>query len=489
MMESFFHIDDRKVIESAVLQIAGARCALRTNSKVLLRTVERWRTIETPHSPHAFQLNVFVREELDEVPSEPHFRGVSHVVFASWRGACFAVFDLLRCEITAAISRRCADDTTFWNGHFLPITLGVLGPAINAVPVHCACLHGDGTGLLIAGESGAGKSTMAVALAMRGMSLISDDWTYVSAERSGPLSAHGVHAPVKLLPDALAHFPSLRSFDTTIALNGELSYEVDPAEAFRVTVKSACQPTVLVFLRRIESGPARLSRMDARVALRYLINSSERLPGELHQAHANRQRVFEMLSSLPCYLFQYSGSPHSGAAALHGALADLTTARSNNVFSEEGSSFSIQVPPPPDLLQRFVARPFRGTTAIGHTRLALETNDAGLLRALGTADKRRSCADHATWKCTVVVDGTPDDVPRRLREPIRKEDVMVVNAGDVIAVRHEARTFICVDTMRRELLIFVDPALSLQTFADLVRTIVHDCVSATTSASEWATAL
>jgi hypothetical protein len=147
MISGLFCADGNWFSESAILRIAGACCFVRTNSRALLGTIGRWRSTDEQDSPRAFRLNVTVRDECDAVPSEPYFRGLRHIVFASWRDGCFAVFDLLRREITATVSRRCAEDSIFWNAHFLPIALGVLGPAINAVPVHCACLDADGIGL------------------------------------------------------------------------------------------------------------------------------------------------------------------------------------------------------------------------------------------------------------------------------------------------------------------------------------------------------
>ena len=60
----------------------------------------------------------------------------------------------------------------------------------------------------LCGPPGAGKSTLSVALARCGLSLVSDDWTYISEEADG-LIAQGINAPVKLLPDAVQYFPEL----------------------------------------------------------------------------------------------------------------------------------------------------------------------------------------------------------------------------------------------------------------------------------------
>src|SRR5258705_1704626 len=125
-------------------------------------------------------MRVVVDESSDEAVGEPNFRGLHHVVMASFGRSNVFVFDILRRTLSATVSVAVARDDRFWKEKLIPITLGVLGSAMGLVPVHCACLELDGEGLLIAGASGAGKSTLSVALSEAGFNYVSDDWTYMS---------------------------------------------------------------------------------------------------------------------------------------------------------------------------------------------------------------------------------------------------------------------------------------------------------------------
>ena len=116
-------------------------------------------------------MRVVVDESTDEAAGEPHFRGLHHVVTASFGRSNMFVFDILRRTLSASVSAAVARDDRFWKEKLIPITLGVLGAAMGLVPVHCACLELDGDGLLIAGVSGAGKSTLSVALSEDGFQL------------------------------------------------------------------------------------------------------------------------------------------------------------------------------------------------------------------------------------------------------------------------------------------------------------------------------
>lgn len=262
-----------------------------------------------------FHMRVVVDESTDEGAGEPHFRGLHHVVTASFGRSNMFVFDILRRTLSAHVSVALARDYRFWKEKLIPITLGVLGAAMGLVPVHCACLELDGDGLLIAGVSGAGKSTLSVALSEEGFNYVSDDWTYVSQCRDGIL-AHGTSAPVKLLPDAVRHFQNLQGHRLQTSMNGELAYELDIAEVFGAQVARACEPRWLIFLDRIQDKGAIFMPMtytDARV---YLNSSVERLPLQLDEAAAMREQTIENIALLASWRFQYGGTPQFAAREL-----------------------------------------------------------------------------------------------------------------------------------------------------------------------------
>jgi hypothetical protein len=195
----FLAIDQTDLRYSRELCFAGAACDLRTNSSELAGVLEGLSISTGEAVSRGFSMRIVVDELLDEAAGEPHFRGLHHVVTASFGRSNVFVFDILRRTLIASVSAAVARDGGFWSEKVIPITLGVLGSAMGLVPVHCACLELDGDGLLIAGASGAGKSTLSVSLSKVGFNYVSDDWTYISRLGDGVV-AHGTSAPVKLCP-------------------------------------------------------------------------------------------------------------------------------------------------------------------------------------------------------------------------------------------------------------------------------------------------
>jgi hypothetical protein len=312
---SLISLDQTDLHYSIELCFAGAACDLRTNSSELARVLEDLSILTADTAPGGFDMRVRVDEASDEAAGEPHFRGLRHVVTACFGRSNVFVFDILRRTVSASVSGILARDDCFWKEKLIPITLGVLGAAMGLVPVHCACLEWEGDGLLIAGVSGAGKSTLSVALSKVSFNYVSDDWTYISRRQDG-IVAHGTSAPVKLLPDAVGHFPGLQEHRLQRSMNGELAYEVDIAEAFGARVERGCVPRWLVFLERSQEAGSVFTPMSSAEARRYVNSSVERLPAQLFEAVAMRTQTIQQVALLPSWRFRYGGTPQFAAQEL-----------------------------------------------------------------------------------------------------------------------------------------------------------------------------
>jgi len=308
-------INETELPHSIELCFAGAACDLRTNSSELAQLLNILSIPLSAVCQSRFQIRAVVDESSSEEAGEPHFRGLHHIVIASFGHSNVFVFDILRRTLSATISAVLARDHRFWKERLIPIALGVLGASMGLVPVHCACLESGGDGLLIAGASGAGKSTLSVALSESGFNYVSDDWTYVSKRQHG-IVAHGTSAPVKLLPDTVKHFQTLLQHRLQTSMNGELAYEVDVAEVFGAQVEQECQPRWLLFLERMQRPGVEFTPVSSEEARHYVKSSVERLPAQLHEATAMRDQTIESVSLLPCWRFRYGGTPQFAAREL-----------------------------------------------------------------------------------------------------------------------------------------------------------------------------
>ena len=261
-------------------------------------------------------MEIIVDSTLDNAVKRPaYFRGSGHLVFGFVPPGSFITYDLLRKYVRAVLSTKAACDDSFWRTLLVPITIGILGTSVNVVPLHCACLERNGNGLLIAGDSGVGKSTLTAALTERGHALISDDWTYFSKEQSAVV-AHGLCSPIKLLPDAVQFFRELRELTPAISLNGELAYEVDPGRFAGSTVKNSSRPSRIFFLERTFRPGCHFVSYPPELVREFFEKSAERLPDELVAAKTVRSTIIRALSTLPSWVIRTGESPQQTSVAI-----------------------------------------------------------------------------------------------------------------------------------------------------------------------------
>jgi hypothetical protein len=312
------NFDRNNLLLRTTLNLAGVKCCVATNSDEIVSSVSRWACDARESKQPQIEMDVVVDlSRSRSQPSKAHFRGLGHLVFALFGEEEMFTFDLLRGKIFGMISPDTAGDQSFWNAQLLPIVVGVMGTTVGVVPLHSACLDRDGKGLLIAGASGAGKSTLAVALAQREFSLVSDDWTYVSnGDTETGLVAAGLSVPVKLLPDAVRHFPELHSFAPGRSLNGEIAFEVEAASTFRSSVKQSSKPHWVMFLNRDERPGCDFIPCDSNEALRFYERSAELLPSELPDAARKRSQIIREVANRRCFRVRSGETPQKTAAAI-----------------------------------------------------------------------------------------------------------------------------------------------------------------------------
>jgi hypothetical protein len=106
------------------------------------------------------------------------------------------------------------------------------------------------------------------------------------------------------------------------SMNGELAFEVDIAEAFGAQVERTCEPRWLIFLERMQRHGSEFVPMSSADARSYINSCVERLPAQLSEAAAMREQAIESVTRLPCWRFQYGGTPQFAAKILQEFVID-----------------------------------------------------------------------------------------------------------------------------------------------------------------------
>jgi hypothetical protein len=124
-------------------------------------------------------------------------------------------------------------------------------------PIHAACVSLNGRGLLLCGDSGAGKSSLSYACARRGWTFVSDDASFlVRAGKGNVVVGNPQHLHFR--QSATELFAELKLHELTARINGEIAIELTTARLPKMNTALQSQISFLIFLDRKPSGPIAL---------------------------------------------------------------------------------------------------------------------------------------------------------------------------------------------------------------------------------------
>jgi hypothetical protein len=152
-----------------------------------------------------------------------------------------------------------------------------------ATPVHGACVALNGQGMLLCGDSGAGKSSLSYACARAGWTYITDDASHVLNDGKDRLVTGNCHR-IRFRPSAAELFPEVEGLEITPRAAGKPSIEMPTASFPQMVCAPTARVDFVVFLNRRRRGSPELVpyRKDvARYFMRHvLFGSAESLAAQ-----------------------------------------------------------------------------------------------------------------------------------------------------------------------------------------------------------------
>jgi hypothetical protein len=253
----------------AIYSHIGFPVEIVTNSpEVLLAAEESWGKFKTmfPLDPFEIRLGV-IPGSTSICPAPPTCRGQHNLVLQVTDSQNFTLSDTQQGFAFGCVTEATVKNRGYFRYHFLEGTSWMLIESRYTTPVHAACVQFDGAGVLLCGDSGAGKSSLAYACARNGWKFLCDDGTCLIRKR-GERVVTGNPYQMRFRETATEFFPELKQQPVRPRASGELAIELVTTARRDITLLTECSVDFIIFLNRQTAGTCGLCPLPKQKALR-----------------------------------------------------------------------------------------------------------------------------------------------------------------------------------------------------------------------------
>jgi hypothetical protein len=290
----------------AVFYPYGFAIEIITNAQPVLDAVaESWGHFTLRRLGPPLQFRVTVSSEGPPgCPPTPIMRARGHQLAYIADAYNYFVTDLDRGICSVWINRTTLEYPEYLRFHILESAVLTLMSNTCATPIHAACVSLNGCGILLCGDPGAGKSSLAYACARAGWTYTSDDGSYLP-DGDGPPRISGNSHKVRFRPSAATLFPEIGGRILTPRAVGKPSIEIPTSTLPGLKTAEEAQVHHIVFLNRQPSAVAELLPVPREVAW-------QRLFDLIYPEDQQRQAsVIARLSSVAVHELRYRDLHHA----------------------------------------------------------------------------------------------------------------------------------------------------------------------------------
>jgi hypothetical protein len=272
----------------------GFPVSIATNSQMVLEAADQsWGAFELLFERAPIRLEIGITAaDSPFCPPAPVGKMRHHLVTNVADGENFATCDLSKgCSVIWATDAA-LQHTDYFRYFFLESAAMVQIAARHATGIHAACVALDGNGVLLCGDTGAGKSTLAYACSRAGWTYTTDDGSYLVNGRSDRLVV-GNCVQVRFRPTAEALFPELHGLSTIQRAGvGKPSLELPTHSRSAISTSMAANIKHVVFLKRHVSTQE-VVEFPRAVARLYMEQRVHCLPYGVSEQMASIDRLLE----------------------------------------------------------------------------------------------------------------------------------------------------------------------------------------------------
>jgi hypothetical protein len=240
-------------IHQAIYYPLGFPLRVVSNSaRILDAAEESWSCFKPMFQSEPLELQIGVKKNrgLDELlPPEPVDSLIGNLLVNSADADNFFVVNLAKGRTIGWVTEAAACSQLYLRYFYLEAAALAMISTLRAVPVHGACVLVRNTGILLCGDSGVGKSTLAYAGARSGWTYLSDDASYVLLDSEDSTVVGNCHK-IRFRPSATELFPEVEGRPVTPRAFGKPSIEVRMSEWPEICTTPVATVSQIIFLNR-----------------------------------------------------------------------------------------------------------------------------------------------------------------------------------------------------------------------------------------------
>lgn len=259
----------------------GFAVEISTNAQeVLDAAAESWGSSPQrfDHPPLQYRIGA-VDHGTEQCPPAPVVRAQRHLVSIIADRYNHALCDTREGFAYAWVNRGAISHRGYLRYHILESAVLTLINTSCAIAIHAGCVSRFGCGMLICGDSGAGKSSLAYGCAREGWVYTSDDASYLLLGSTEP-NVFGEAQQIRFRPSARSLFPELHGRSLTPRAQGKPSIEVPISDLPDIITAEEARAHCAIFLDRQPGAEAELRPYPREKAMEYFKSSIDSYPME-----------------------------------------------------------------------------------------------------------------------------------------------------------------------------------------------------------------
>jgi HPr Serine kinase C-terminal domain len=242
---------------------------LSNSADVLAAAEESWGMFRPRWSEPPIQIRIGVLPGgTGPCPPQPTCRGQRNLITQVVDADNYMVMDVRQGFAFGWLTEAAVENRAYLRYYFLEGTAWTLLESLYLTSVHAACVELNGHGILLCGDSGAGKSSLAYACAQNGWKFLADDSCCLIRSRTGR-AVTGNPYQMRFRESAVNLFPELMDQRMTPRATGDMAIELPTARTPEIQIIAESSVDYIVFLNRFGAMPVGLARFSKEKALQW----------------------------------------------------------------------------------------------------------------------------------------------------------------------------------------------------------------------------